>query len=91
MIQDQKEAPEKRNYELLAQVNDVTGKLSSAKRRITRMNTGKAKLGEMLVAGRLAGVKTCVGYARGRQQLELDMLETITPNRTQVMLRNMRN
>lgn len=41
VIQDQKEAFKKRNYELLAQVKDVTERLRNAEGRIALINTGK--------------------------------------------------
>lgn len=64
-VQDQNVSLEKRNHELLAQIKAVTGRLNGAESRMTRMSTGKAKLDEILEAGRRAELKTDLGYAGG--------------------------
>lgn len=58
--QKQNKSLEQRNYELVAQVKDVTKRLNLAESRITCMNTGKAKLDEMLQAGRPTWLKTAL-------------------------------
>lgn len=43
-------------------MKDVTERLNHVESNITRMNTGKTKLDEMLQSGRLANVKTSLEY-----------------------------
>lgn len=53
----------------MAQVKDVIDRLNHAESRITRMNTRKVKLDEMLQIGRPTGVKTGLGYV-GEKNIE---------------------
>ncbi|KAI5669483.1 hypothetical protein M9H77_19336 [Catharanthus roseus] len=57
-----KEALEQRNYELIAQIKDVNGRLQHAESGVARMDIGKAKLDEILQVGRPVGVKTSLRY-----------------------------
>ncbi|KAI5653427.1 hypothetical protein M9H77_30614 [Catharanthus roseus] len=54
------------NYELMAQVKDVTGRMNYVESSITRMNARKSKLDEMLQVSRPAGVKIELGYVDKR-------------------------
>lgn len=63
-VQDQKESLEIRNYELIAQVKDMTERLNSVESRIARMNTGKRKLDEILEGSRPARLKTGLGIPK---------------------------
>ncbi|KAI5667422.1 hypothetical protein M9H77_17275 [Catharanthus roseus] len=61
-VQEQKDALEERNYELIAQVKDATERVNVAEGKIVRLNTGNAKLEEIISMGRAAGMKLGLGY-----------------------------
>ncbi|KAI5654638.1 hypothetical protein M9H77_31825 [Catharanthus roseus] len=61
-IQEQKDALEERNYELMAQVKDATKRVNAAEGKIARLNTRKTKLDEIIFVGRPAGMKSGLGY-----------------------------
>lgn len=50
-VKKQKDSLKQGNYELMAQIKDVTNRLNHVESKLIRMNTDKAKLDEMLQIG----------------------------------------
>ncbi|KAI5678349.1 hypothetical protein M9H77_09299 [Catharanthus roseus] len=83
-IQEQKNALEEINYELIAQVKDATERANVAKGKIARLNTGKAKLDEIISMERSTGMKSGLGYTGTNLNHTTDMHVT-QPESTYIM------